>query len=275
MKIKNCFTGAAIIGFLAGVLRVLQYIFTIDDRGFYTDGRLSTLAAGVLVGLLAGGVLWSIVCGGSQPKGQALFFQKYCSSTPTRVLFAVLGLISIADGILRITAEGLSLIPMLCIVGGLAWLSISAFGAFLPLMELMPLLQLCGLIVDYFRHTYKYIQVSEYALSLLGLCAITYFALVLLKVLSGAECTRRRLVGASCILLVCGCSSFLAPLAGGFSLNALIFAVHGFAYCLLAALTLIWLPEGKPPVTVPNEAPKPEALDQYINEIPEVQEDEL
>lgn len=275
MKIKNCFIGAAIIGFLAGVVRVLQYNFTIDDRGFYVDGQLSTLMTWLLVGLLAGGVLWSIVCGRSQSKRQALFFQKYCSSGPTRVLFIILGLVSIVDGILRITAEGVALIPVLCIVGGLAWLSISAFGTFLPLMELMPILQLCGLIVDYFKHTYKYIQVSEYALSLLGLCAMTYFALVLLKVLSGAECTRRRFVGASCILLVCGCSSFLAPLTVSFSLNALIFAVHGFAYCLLAALTLIWLPEGKQPVIIPDETPKPEALDQYINEIPEVQEDEL
>ena len=275
MKIKNCFLGSALIGFFAGVVRILQYIFTIDDRGFYTDSRFSSFMGGLLVGLLAAGVVWSIACGLTQKKEQALFFQVFTKSTPTRVLFLILAAVSLADGILRWITAGLSITPILCLAGGIAWFALGMSGVFLPLMELMPLLQLGGLIVDYFKHTYKYIQVTTYSLGLLGLCAIIYFALILIKVLSGAECTRRRLVSGSCILLVFGSSSFLAPLADSFTLSGLIFAVHGFTYCLLAALTLIWLPEGKHVPTPPKDTPDPNELDQYINEIPEVQEDEL
>ncbi len=275
MKIKNCFLGSALIGFAAGVVRILQYIFTIDDRGFYTDGRLSSFMAGLLVGLLAVGAVWSILCGALQKKDQAVFFHNYCKSTPTRVLFILLAAVSVADGVLRLVTDGFSIIPLLCLAGGIAWFTLGMTGAFPTLMGLMPLLHLGGLIVDYFRNTYKYIQVSAYSLGLLGLCAMIYFALVLIKVLAGAECTRRRLVGAGCILLVFGFASFLAPLAGGFSLNGLLFAAHGFTYCLLAALTLIWLPEGKHMPAPLAESPDPNTLDQYINEIPEVQEDEL
>lgn len=275
MKTKHCFLGAAAIGFLAGVIRILQHTWTIDPRGFYTEGLLSSLLAWLLVGLLAVGAVWSIVCGATQKRGQAIFFRSFCTSTPTRVLFILLAAISFADGGLRLMEAGLSLTPCLCLAGGIAWLTMGLTGAFLPMMELMPLLQLGALIVDYFKNTYKYIQVSTYSLGLLGLCAATYFALVLIKVLNGADCARGRLTTASCLLVLFGCTSFLAPLADGFSLQALIFAVHGFTYCLLAALTLIWMPEGKHLAVPENEVPDPNELDQYINEIPEVQEDEL
>ena len=275
MKIKNCFMGAALIGLAAGIVRILQYIWTVDPRGFYTDGRLSSFLGGALVGLLGIGVIWSLVCGGVQKKGQALFFKTFNTSAPTRILFCILAAISAADGIQRWLTAGFSILPLLCLASGIAWLTLGLNGEFLPMMELLPLLHLGALIVDYFKHTYKYIQVSGYSLALLGLCAAAYFALTLIKVLKGAECSRRRLVGSSCVLLVFGCSAFLAPLCAGLSLSAFLFAVHGFTYCLLAALTLIWLPEGKHEVLSQIEVPDPKDLDQYINDIPEVQEDEL
>lgn len=272
MKTKHCFLSAALIGIAAGVVRILQYIWTIDPRGFYLGDRRSDFLAGCLVGLLAVGALFSLFCGIRQKKSPATLYH-FGKSTPTRLLFLVLAAVSVSDGIFRL-AGGISIPTVLCFLGGIAWLILALRGTFPPFMELLPLLQLGGLIVDYFRSTYKYIQISEYSLSLLGLCAMAYFALVLIKTLAEAECPRGRLITASCLLLVFGVTSFLAPLAGGFEWSKLLFAVHGFTYCLLAALTLIWLPESKNDQAAPIETPNPDTMNEYISDLPEVQEDE-
>ena len=190
-----------------------------------------------------------------------------------RLLFLVLATVSVADGIFRL-AGGISVPTVLCFLGGVAWLVLAFRGTFPPFMELLPLLQLGGLIVDYFRSTYKYIQISEYSLRLLGLCAMAYFALVLIKTMTGADCPKGRLITAACLLLIFGVVSFLAPLAGGFEWSKLLFAVHGFTYCLLAALTLIWLPEGKLSPATPIETPNPDTMNEYISDLPEIQEED-
>lgn len=272
MKTKHCFLSAALIGIAAGVVRILQYIWTIDPRGFYLGDRRSDFLAGCLVGLLAVGVLFGILSGIRQKKEPAALYH-FGKSTPTRLLFLVLAAVSIADGIFRL-AGGISVPTVLCFLGGVAWLVLAFRGTFPPFMELLPLLQLGGLIVDYFRSTYKYIQISEYSLRLLGLCAMAYFALVLIKTMTGADCPRGRLITAACLLLIFGVVSFLAPLAGGFEWSKLLFAVHGFTYCLLAALTLIWLPEGKLSPAAPIETPNPDTMNEYISDLPEIQEED-
>lgn len=272
MKTKHCFLSAALIGIAAGVVRILQHIWTIDPRGFYLGGRLSDFFAGCLVGLLAVGLLLGIFSGIRQKKEPATLYH-FGKSTPTRLLFLILAAVSVSDGIFRL-AGGISIPAVFCFLGGIAWLILALRGTFPPFMELLPLLQLGGLIVDYFRSTYKYIQISEYCLGLLGLSSMAYFALVLIKTLSEADCTKGRLITASSFLLVFGVTSFLTPLTDGFEWSKLLFAVHGFTYCLLAALTLIWLPEGKHSPSAPIETPNLDALNQYISDLPEVQEDE-
>lgn len=275
MKTKTCFLRAAILGLTAGVVRVLQYIRAIDPRGFYLPGGQAEFLSGLLVGLLAVGALFSVLSGIRQKKAQATLSHHFCQSSPTRILFFLLAAVSLADGLFRVLHVGPSVTALLCFSGGLTWLLFGALGKVLPFLNLLPLLHLGGLIVDYFSQTYKYIQISEYSLSLLGLCAMTYFALLLLKTLSGADCSRRRLIAGSSLLLTFGATSFLAPLSSGFSVSALLFAVHGFVYCLLAALTLIWFPEEKATVAPATSSPDLQELNTYISDIPEVQEDEL
>ncbi len=275
MKSKNCFLSAASLGVVAGAVRVLQYIWAIDSRGFYYHNEWADFLSGLLVGLLAVGALFSLFSGIRQKKEQVNLSYHFCQSAPTRILFFLLAAVSLGDALYRFLSVGFSPMILLCIFGSFTWALFGITKQILPFMNILPLLHLGGLIVDYFRQTYKYIQVSEYALSLLGLCAMTYFALLLLKALSGADCSRRRLVTGCCLLLTLGAASFIAPLTAGFSVSDLLFAVHGFTYCLLATLTLIWLPEKavtQPPV---SSSPDLQEMNTYISEIPEVQEDEL
>lgn len=274
MKVKHYFISAMSMGFAAGIIRILQYIWSIDPRGFYLPDARSDFLSGALAGLLAVGVLWSIFAGLRQKKEQAVLSHHFAKSTPTRVLFILLAILSFADGGYRIASLGVSLVAVLCLAAGLAWLLFGILGKFPPLTGLFPILQLGALLMDYFVKTHKYIQISEYALCLLGLCAVAYFALLLIKTLAGAECSKGRLVTAGCILSLFGLTSFPVPLAGGFDWSKLIFALHGFTYCLLAALTLIWLPESKEAPEIRPDTPDPQMMREYISDLPEVSEEE-
>ena len=58
MKIKHGFIGAWSIGLAAALLRAVQYITVIDKEGYYTKGGLSSFLGGMLIGLMAIGVLF-------------------------------------------------------------------------------------------------------------------------------------------------------------------------------------------------------------------------
>lgn len=278
MKNKQGFYGAAAIGGAAGVLRVLQYIFTIDQEGYYARSGFSSFLSGMLIGILAVGVLWSFFSGRSQK--QAVSFGILPKRNPLeQICFALLGGTALINGLVQLIGSGGSALPalagLLMLAGGAGWLLLAAKGSRAPaLIGLLPVLQLAALLLVYFRETYKFIQVSEYTIVTLGLCALCYFTLLLMKVQAGAECTKARLTVAACLVLVFGGAAFIAPLAGNFSPMLLLQCVQGSGFILLAALVLKQLPEDAAPAEEPQEAPDLSQLDEYISNIPDVEENE-
>ncbi len=276
MKIKHGFISTALIGIAAGVVRILQYKMTIGADGYYIGGHLSDLLRGILVGLFASGAIWSIICGLMQKKSQAVLPHHFTRSAAARILFLLLAPAALADGLYRLStsADTLSLVlGVLCIASALTWLLLGIRGKQTPVLAILPVLQLGAMIIDYFWHTYKFIQVSEYTLGILGLCALVYFALLLTKAMIGADCSKQRLAIGSFMLMIFGAATLMAPLAGGFRIPLLLTAIQCFLYCLLAALMLIWLPEKSEPAPK-AEGPDLEALNEYISELPEVEEDD-
>lgn len=277
MKIKQGFYGAVAIGGAAGVLRVLQYIFTIDSEGYYQSGPLSDFFSGMLIGILAAGVLWCLYSGWK--KKEPLSFESlFTGKLLEKICFAVLGIAAVIDGIWRLASAGgkgiLVIAALLIIAGGAAWILLAVKGTACPAaLGILPVLQLIAMILLYFWETYKFIQVSEYALVTFGLCAACYFVLLIMKVLADADCTKGRLTTAACLVLVLSGAAFIAPLAGGLSLSSVILLIEGICLILLAALVLKQLPHAKAPEE-PQESPDLSQLDEYISNIPDVEENE-
>ncbi len=275
MKIKHGFISTALIGFFAGAVRILQYILTIDEEGYYIGGALSNFLEGVLAGLLICGIGLGILLGAMQQKTQVALPHHFAKSTPPRVLFLLIAAVFLADGIWRLAAAGSALdriIGILCVGAALNWGLLGLQGKLVPVLSLLPILQAGALIIDYFWRTYKYIQVSEYAIGILGLCALAYFILALMKAMTGADCSECRLARSGFCLTVLSFAAFMAPLASELQIGQIFLALEGLLFSLLAALILIWLPE-KPAVHRQTAIPDPAVLKEYISDLPEIQEE--
>lgn len=277
MKIKQGFYGAAAIGIAISVLRILQYILSIDAEGYYKAGGLSSFLSGMLIGLLAVGAIWSILCGFKMKA--AVSFRRLIGEKPiVKVCFAALGISGMASGVLKlIGAKGTLPIlgAVLILAGGICWLLLAIKGSLPGLAVLLPVAGIIAEILLYFWNTYKFIQVSEYALVLLGLCCLCLFTLLLMKALAGADCSKGRLATAACFTLIFGGAAFLAPLAGGITPDAILRGIEGIAFILLAAFALKQLPGADAPATEETwESPDLSHLNEYISNLPEVEENE-
>jgi hypothetical protein len=278
MKMKQGFIGAGIIGLVAGVLRVIQYIFTIDREGYYKAGALPGLLSGMLVGLLAAGLVWSLLCGAAQKKELVLCESLFTASRPAPICFAAIGIFAFFEGLMRLLTAFNGLLTLAAVVmmaGGICWVALAFIPRRLPaLLGLLPVAQMGASVLLYFAETYKYIQVSEYALGILTLCLHCLLTLLIMKARAGAECTKKRLAGVACAVLVFSFAATLAPIARlhTFNWNEICSTLRSITFILLAAETLKQLI--LVPAPLPAETPDLSELDKYISNIPDVNEEE-
>lgn len=285
MKIKSCLTGASIFGILAGIVRLAQYIFTIDDKGFYKPGLLSMgLNLGLIV-LLALGTLWILICGFGGAKKEASFAPLFEKSGAGHTYFWLLGILTLAQGIfsfLFAADRAGKLLGILGLAAGILWIlleRISMKGKSLGLLAALPVLHLCGVILSYFWQTYKYIHISEYILTTLALCALLLFLLALLKPAANGETTRQRLCATAGLAIIFSCAvllpAFPFALLRGITFQSIFFFLSGLFYLLLAILVLrrlSTLPKEEP--TEELHAPDLSALNEFLSNLPEVDEEE-
>lgn len=272
MKVKQGFMGSLLIGVLAGILRIIQYLFAIEKDGFYIRGALASFSSGVLTGLLLVGLVWSILAG---RKKKEQF--DYAAFSGRNLWFILLGAVFAADGIYRVfTAQStlMRVVGILCLAGALSWLLIGFLGRKVPgLLGLLPIFGFGGMIVAYFWQTYKYIQISEYTIVNLGLCVLCFFTMLLMKGFAGADCTRGRLTTAACLVLIFTPAACIAPLVDGLGIPDIFLACEGLLLLFLADITLQEIGT-EPQSSEPAEAPDPAELNEYINNLPEVEEQE-
>ena len=269
MKSQHGLLAAGTAGLAAGILRIVQYHLTIDRDGYYLEGALSDILSGVLIGLLAAGTAFCLICGLLQKKEQCSFSAVFGRYLPARILFLLIAVVSAADGVLRLLNRdqiGNTVAGILCLCGAIGWALLIRKETAGPVV-LLPVAHLCGLVLSYFWKTYKYLQVSEYTLDLLALCAAAFFTLMLMKARAEADCSKKRLTAVACLTVLFG----LAALpSGGFEITSILLSVQLFLYILLAAVTLLLLPQSREPVPAGGHAPDPATLNEYISEIEEV-----
>ena len=272
MKIKHGFIGAWSIGLAAALLRAVQYITVIDKEGYYTKGGLSSFLGGMLIGLLAIGVLFCFLAG--RKKKVPLTYSELIGGSS--VPMVLLGAVSLADGIYRLIFAKVLLprvVAVLCLLGAIGWIVIGLMGKRAPsILGLLPIIQMGAIIIDYFWNTYKYIQVSEYALTVLALSAACFFVLLIMKALAEADCSKGRLMIGGCLLTILGLPAFPVSLMGGLTASRIFLAAEGVLLLLIAADVLRRL--AKPCAPAPKEGPDLSALNEYINNLPEVEEQE-
>lgn len=287
MKIKSCLAGATIFGIAAGVLRLLQYFFTIDEAGFFKMGILSTLLNVGLIVALGLGTLWIVVCGFGGKKRETEFGALFTKKSH-RTYFILLGLLAFADGVhrfLTLTDRLNRIVAVLGIIAAILWIILgdrAVKGRTLGLFAALPILHLCGMILSYFWQTYKYIHNSEYILLTLGLCAFLLFILALLKPAADGFSTRQRLCATAGLSVIFSWGVFLPVMVGQFlkGFRTLTFSeLHFFLLALVLLPLAIYilkrlsqLPKEEPVEEV--AAPDLSHLNEFLSNLPEIDDEE-
>ena len=240
MRIKQGFWGCLLIGAAAGILRAFEYLFTIDYQGYYLPGPTASLMSGILTGLLAVGVLWSLFCGialkGTQGEGKKLIG----GEAHLRPYFTFIGIVTIAIGVARLfLGTSLSLLSgAACIIGGIGWWIAGKTKEPLKGAALLPVLYIVARIMIYFWQTYKFIHISGYILETLALCSQALLTLLVMKLLAGADVSRERLTRAALWAILLTPAANLAPLInlfkGIFSAETIFSALFALAYMLMS-----------------------------------------
>lgn len=289
MKTKSCLSGATVLGILAGLTRVTQYILTIGKDGYYLPSILSSILNYTLVGLLVLGAAWILFCGFGGKKREVSFAPLYNRSPYAALCFWALGLLAFADGALRLLNAEVRMdyiLAAICLAGGLGWILLERLalrGKCPGLLSILPALHLGAWLLDYFWTTHKYIHVSEYALVILTLCALLLFAFAIIKPAGGGASTGQRICATAGLVIIMTCAGFL-PMGPAFYLqgmnrdaffhNGLIF-LTGLFYLILAILTLKRLSKLPPdPVAEEPASPDLSALESFLSDLPEVEDEE-
>jgi hypothetical protein len=287
MKSKSCFEGALVFGILAGLARLAQYIFTIGKDGYYLPGLFSAILNYTLVGLLAIGTLWMLICGFGGKKREIDFCALFEKNTTARLCFWGLGLTNLADGAMRLIFAEIKtdyLLGGLCILTGILWFLIERLalsGKSLGLLAILPALHPAGIILEYFWATHKYIHVSEYAMVILSLCAILLFVFAILKPAAGGASTGQRICATAGLAFILCCAGLL-PLLPAFYLQGMpketlwsngVFFTTGLFYLILAGSTLKGLSNLPAPQPKEEAAPDLSALNEFISNLPEIEEE--
>lgn len=277
MRIKQGFLGCLAVGLAAGIIRACEYLFTIDKEGYYLHTAMASFLSGALVGLMVVGFLWSLFCCFIRPAEELSSEALIGGASHLRSYFMVVGLVTAADGISRFffrdqlsTLAGIS-----CLLGALGWIIASRARKPLGGAALLAPLQMIGVIIAYFWTTYKYIHISGCILETLALCAQSLITLLVMKLLAGGTTSRARLARCCCWMLLLFPAASLAPLLqmakGVFSGQMIFNAVNGIALTLLSIqilLSLNWRATHEEP-----QFDLPEELNEYISELPEIDDD--
>lgn len=290
MKTKSCLSGAGVIGALAGLTRLAQYILTIGKDGYYTAGLLSSILNYLLIGLLVLGTLWILFCGFGGKKREIAFAPLFDRSAYAALCFWALGLIAFADGGMRLlkadTRLGL-LVGIACLLGGLGWILLERLalrGKGIGLLAALPALHLAAILLDYFWATHKYIHVSEYALTTLALGTLMLFTFTVNKPAAGGGSTGQRICATAGLAMIMSASTLL-PLLPAFYLqglqketmwqNGVLFLI-GLFQLILACITLKRLSKLPPEQPKEQEPAGPDlsALEEYLSDLPEVEDEE-
>ena len=287
MKIKSCLAGATIFGIAAGILRLLQYFFTIDETGFFKAGILSSILNIGLIVALGLGTLWIVICGFGGKKRETEFGALFTKGSH-RAYFILLGLLAFADGMHRFFTFTDQLNRVVAILGALAgiiWILLgdrAVNGKGFGLFAAIPILQLGGVILSYFWQTYKYIHNSEYILLTLGLCAFLLFIMALLKPAADGFSTRQRLCATAGLSVIFSWGAFLPVMIGqllkGF--RALTFSeLHFFllaSVLLPLAIYILKRLSQLPKEELAKEVPAPDLshLNEFLSNLPEIDDEE-
>ena len=277
MKFKTTLFGAAAFSLAALGIRIAEYFITIDAEGYYLQTSAASILSTVLTVLLAAGSALCLFAPLGTYKEQVNLGTLFGQAWMPRILFALMGILSVADGVLRYfsTIEIWGCIVIGCwLVGAFGWLWLCRSPKRAGLVSLLIVLQLGAQIVSYFWSTYKYIQISAYVLGMLGWCLVLFFAFSLAKTLTGAACTKGRLAASGGLVVLLLPAAFLAPLAGSATAADLLLAMEGVVLTLLAGYTLYTLtkeiPEEAEEFQV--EAPDLSELDTFLETVPDPEE---
>jgi hypothetical protein len=292
MKSKSCLPGACIFGALAFVIRLTQYIISIDENGFYRNDTLSLVLNIALIATLCLGTLWCLICGFGGKKKQPPFENLFQKDDTVPFYFGLLGVLAVADGLFRLWQSGLNIrqltdiqlghiAALFCLLGGIIWILLSFFsvqGKSIGLWAILPVLHLSFVILDYFWQTYKFIHVSEYILTTLGLCAALLFVLALMKPAGGGTSTGQRICSTAGLVIVFSFGALLpmlpVTLIHRLRWQDLALFLSGAFYLLLAIHTLrqlSHLPADQP--APQEERPDLSALYEYLSDLPEVDDE--
>ncbi len=289
MKSKSCLSGATVLGILAGLTRLAQYIFTIGKDGYYISGLLSSILNYTLIGLLVLGVAWILFCGFGGKKREISFAPLYNRSAYAGLCFWLLGGLALADGAMRLiqAQERLEyIVAALCLLGGVGWIlleRLSFRGKSLGLLAALPTMHLAAVVLDYFWSTHKYIHVSEYALVTLALSALLLFTFSIHKPAADGASTGQRICATSGLAIILSCAG-LIPLLPAFYLQGMpkdtlwsngILFMTGLFHLILAVITLKRLSK-LPPEQPKEEPPAPDlsALEEFLSDLPEIDDEE-
>ncbi len=269
MKNKTVQLGVILIGIAAAVVRGLERWLTIGEDGYYLAGPLAVVLKWALIGLLFAGTLWCIFGNWGrkeQVDGESLFG----SGRLHRFYFAVLGLLAAVEGAfywMEATSTLMKIGGGLLAAGALGWLALAFFPKKAGLLVMLPTLQFAAKIIIYFWATYKEVYVSANVLGMLGWCVGLYFVHSLCKVLAGAACSKGRLATACGLVILYLFAAFLVSDPG----DSLHYA-YGIMLLPLAAEVLKGLGR-KPAEPALPESPDLSFLDEYVDSIPEVEEE--
>lgn len=279
MRIKKGLFGCLFVGLAAGIVRACEYLFTIDQEGYYLNTATASFLNGMLVGLLVAGFIWSLFCGLAR-KGEELDSKALIGgASHLQPYFLVVGLVTALDGILRFfEGDTLSVLGGLaCLLGAVGWIIASKAKKALGGAALLAPLQIVVIIIVYFWTTYKDIHISGCILETLALCAQALLTLLVMKLLADSTASRARLSRCCFWTLLLFPAANLAPLmqiaSGVYSARMIFNAINGAALMLLSAqilLSLSWR------VTHQQiDSPDPNEMDDYLSQIPEIDDQNI
>ena len=279
MRLKLAKWGAVVLGLGAVALRIAEYLYTVDEEGYYKNIPLADPLNRALTGVLLAAVVFLIGCGIGLFKKPAAGAMGY--DTPAvRISLSFCGLAAFIHGILTL-ASAAGTLDQLCgigaLLGGIGLVAIALQGTLALYFGIFPTLWLCLQTVRYFWQTYKYVHISANILGMLGWCAALFFMLTLMKLLAEGYCSKGRALFAAGAAIVFLPVSFLAPLA-----EAPIAQTYAGAYFALTLGSLAFIMFQNlaldPPEEEEEEATEYEEslahLQQLLKDLPETQEEE-
>lgn len=277
MRFKLARIGAGVFALGALGIRIAEYLYTLDGEGYYTTAPLATTLNWALTAVLAAAVAFLLLCGVGlfhrQAEGSAV-----CGSTAfARIVLALMGAAVAVKGVLLLMGAS-STINTVTAVAALAaaigFLGMANSPKHTDVLAILPAIWLCLQTVHYFWDTYKYVHISANILGMLGWCAALIFVYSFVKMLTGAVCSKGRMLWSAGIALVFLPCAFFAPLLVGVTLTKAVDAAIALVLMVLAAYLLGRLHLDPPEEPAPLQEPDLSVLDAFLETVPDPEEEQ-